>query len=259
MTEIVKFQFERPTLTRPKEYEAKVVHSEWVANDTLKIAFEPTNEPMFPFQPGQYVSIVLDKDEDKGLRRELRPYSMWNHPDEFEYVVTIAKMVEDGRCTSLLKNMKPGDPVRFVGPLGAFFLRRPLHQRLVFVATGTGVVPMRSMIKEMISSGEIHDSDVTLLFGCRHESDLFGMSEFNRWAERFERFTFVPTLSRASDEWAGARGRVTDRLAELDLPVDDMQIYLCGNGAMVDEVVKYCDEAGLHRKTRRIVLEKYFD
>jgi CDP-4-dehydro-6-deoxyglucose reductase len=259
MSEIVKFQFERPQLTRPKEYKAKVVHSEWVANDTLKIAFEPTEEPMFRFEPGQYVSIVLDADEDAGLRRELRPYSMWNHPDEFEYVVTIAKMVEGGRCTTMLKNMKAGDELRFVGPLGAFFLRRPLHPTNVFVATGTGVVPMRSMIKEMISSGEIHERETWLLFGCRHESDLFGLQEFQRWDERFEGFHFVPTLSRASEEWTGARGRVTDRLPELDLNLDDLQIYLCGNGAMIDDVVQWCQDQGLHRKTRRVVLEKYFD
>lgn len=259
MSEIIKFQFDRPQLTRAQEYEARVVYSEWVADETLKIAFEPTSEPMFPFQPGQYVSIVLPKDEEKGLRKELRAYSMWNHPDEFEYAITIAKMVDGGRCTTMLRHLEPGDPVRFVGPLGSFYLRRPLHPSLYFVATGTGVVPFRSMIKDLISSGEIHNHDVTLFFGVRAEADLFGMDEFQRWHERFERFTFVPTLSRAGEDWTGARGRVTAHLEAIDFDVDDMQIYLCGNGAMIDEVVKLMDARGLHRRTRRLVLEKYFD
>ncbi len=258
MSEILKFQFDRPELTRPKEYAARVVYSEWLTPDTLKIAFEPTEEPMFGFVPGQYVSVLLPKDEEKGLRKELRPYSMWNHPDEFEYVVTIAKMVDGGRCTTLLRNMKEGDAVTFVGPLGSFFLRRPLHPHLYFVATGTGLVPMRAMIKDLISTGEINDCDVTLYFGVRSEADLFETAELQRWNDRFPRFTFVPTLSRPGEGWTGARGRVTDHLAAIDFPVDDMQIYLCGNGAMVNDVVELMESRGLSRRTRRLVLEKYF-
>ena len=258
MTEIAKFEFERPVFTRPREYAARVVYSEWVAADTLKIAFEPTSEPMFRFEAGQYVSLLLPKDESNGLRKELRPYSMWNHPDEFEYVVTIVKMVEGGRCTSMLRFLKAGDPVRFVGPLGSFFLRRPLHPHLHFVCTGTGLVPMRAMVKELISSGEIHDRDVTLLFGVRSEADLFETSELQRWNDRFPRFHFVPTLSRPTEGWTGARGRVTAHLDAADLPLDDMQLYLCGNGAMIDDVVAMMEARGLHRRTRRLVLEKYF-
>jgi CDP-4-dehydro-6-deoxyglucose reductase, E3 len=258
MTDIVKFQFERPELTRPKEYTARVVYSEWLTPDTLKIAFEPTSEPMFRFEAGQYVSIVLPKDEAAGLRKELRPYSMWNHPDEFEYAVTIVKMVEGGRCTSLLRTLGEGDEVTFVGPLGSFFLRRPLHHHLTFVATGTGLVPMRAMVKELISTGEINDRDVTLYFGVRSEEDLFETAELQRWNDRFPRFHFIPTLSRPGEGWTGARGRVTAHLEATDFPVDDMQIYLCGNGAMIDDVVKLMEARGLHRRTRRLVLEKYF-
>jgi CDP-4-dehydro-6-deoxyglucose reductase len=259
MSDVVKFQFDRPELTRPREYVARVVYSEWVAEETLKIAFEPTQEPMFRFEAGQYISILLPKDEARGLRKELRPYSMWNHPDEFEYAVTIAKMVEGGRCTTLLRGLQPGDEVTFVGPLGSFFLRRPLHPHLVFVATGTGLVPMRAMIKDLISTGEIHDRDVTLYFGARSEADLFETAELQRWNDRFPRFRFVPTLSRAGESWTGARGRVTAHLEAAEFPVDDMQMYLCGNGAMIDDVVALMEARGLHRRTRRLVLEKYFD
>ncbi|MCO4770979.1 MAG: hypothetical protein KDA24_13175 [Deltaproteobacteria bacterium] len=258
---VERFAFERLPNIRPAEYDARVVHSEWVTPDTLKIAFEPVGAAMFPFHPGQYVSIVLPEDADKGLKKDLRPYSMWNHPDEFEYVVTIAKMVDDGRCTSWLKTLNEGDPLKILGPLGAFYLRRPLHKRLYFVATGTGVVPLRAMVKDLISTGEIHDRDVTLLFGVRTEADLFGMAEFERWAKEFPRFEFIPTLSRSADGdgWQGARGRVTKHLAEWDFPVEDMQIYFCGNGQMIKDGIEIMEGKGLGKRTRRIVFEKYFD
>ncbi len=253
------FQFERIPLPRPKEYEGRVVHREWLTPDTLKVAIEPTSAAMFDFVPGQYVSIVLEEDETQGLRRELRPYSLWNHPDEFEYAVTILKIIEGGRATTYLKGLAEGEAVKMVGPLGSFYLRRPLHPQLYFVATGTGVVPMRAMIKDLVSSGEIHQHDVTLLFGVRHEDDLFETQELERFARKFPRFTFLPTLSQPTESWTGARGRVTAHLEEWDLPLDDMQIYLCGNGAMIDEVTQHLDGRGLNRRTRRVVYEKYFD
>ncbi len=256
---VERFAFERLPVIRPSEYDARVVHSEWVAEGTLKIAFEPVGAAMFPFHPGQYVSIVLPEEPDKGLKKDLRPYSMWNHPDEFEYVVTVAKMVDDGRCTSWLQTLKEGDPLRILGPLGAFYLRRPLHESLYFVATGTGVVPLRAMIKDLISTGEIHDRDVTLLFGVRTEDDLFGVPEFERWAKEFPRFRFLPTLSRAGDGWTGATGRVTAHLEEWDFPIDAMQIYLCGNGQMIKDAIAIMEDKGLSKRTKRIVFEKYFD
>jgi len=259
MAEIERFKFERLPMIKPKEYDARVVHSEWVTPDTLKIAFEPVDAAMFDFHAGQYVSIMLPADEAAGLKRDLRPYSMWNHPDEFEYVVTIAKMVDGGRCTGWLRTLNAGDPLRLIGPLGSFWLRRPLHPHVYFVATGTGVVPMRAMLKDMISTGEIHDRDTTLLFGVRSQDDLFATAEFERWASEFPRFTFVPTLSRPKPGWEGATGRVTAHLAEWDLPVDDMQIYFCGNGAMIKDGIALMESRGLSKRTRRIVFEKYFD
>jgi NAD(P)H-flavin reductase len=259
MEPYVRFEFDRPKLERPRQLDARVVLKEWLTPDTLKIGFEPSGAAMFPFEAGQYVSLIMDKDEAVGLRRELRPYSMWNHPDEFEYAITIVKMVEGGRCTTWLKELAVGARVQLVGPLGSFFLRRPLHPHLYLVATGTGLVPLRAMVKEMVSSGELRKHDVTLLWGCRTEADLFETSELRRWSERFERFTFLPTLSRAGESWTGARGRVTDHLRQWDLPIDDMQIYICGNGAMIDDVVELVETRGLNRRTRRVVYEKYFD
>jgi NAD(P)H-flavin reductase len=121
------------------------------------------------------------------------------------------------------------------------------------------MVPLRAMIKDLISTGEIHDRDVTLLFGVRSQEDLFGTAELERWTREFPRFRFVPTLSRPEPGWTGAVGRVTAHLTEWDFPVQDMQIYLCGNGAMISDAIAIMEGKGLGKRTRRIVFEKYFD
>lgn len=259
MSEIEKFKFDRPTMTRPHPIRARLTASEWVANETLKLAFEPVDEAMFDFLPGQYVSIMLDAVEAQGLKKDVRAYSMWNHPSEERQVVTIVKMVDGGRCSQWLKTLQPGDELTFLAPVGAFWLRRPLHSTLIFVATGTGLVPLRSMLRDMEEKGEFEGRKVTLLFGVRHADDLFAVDELNAMATRLPDFTFVPTLSRPGPDWTGACGYVTAHLADLDFPVDDMQVYLCGNGGMIDDVLALCEQRGLSLKTRRIVLEKYFD
>jgi NAD(P)H-flavin reductase len=259
MSDVQRFEFEKPPRFKAVEYDARVVRREWLTPDTLEIGFEPVGRAMFDFNAGQYVSIVMDADEGAGLKRELRPYSMWNHPDEFEYVVTVAKIVPSGRCTAWLKDAPVGASLRFVGPLGSFVLRRPLHPHIYFVATGTGIVPFRSMLKEMRASGELRQVQTTLLFGVRTQDDLFAVDEFERYARDFPKFNFVPTLSRPKPGWSGAVGRVTAHLAEWDLPVDDMQIYFCGNGKMVTDGVELLKARGLNPRTRRVVVEKYFD
>ncbi len=259
MSDVVRFEFEKPERFKAVEYDARVVRRDWVTPDTLEIGFEPVGRSMFDFHPGQYVSIVLDADETQGLKRELRPYSMWNHPEEFQYVVTVAKMVDGGRCTTWLRDAPVGAPLKFLGPLGGFVLRRPLHSHIYFVATGTGVVPFRSMLQDMRASGELRRVKTTLLFGVRTQDDLFAVDEFERYARDFPNFTFVPTLSRPRPGWEGAVGRVTAHLQEWDLPVDDMQIYLCGNGRMVADGVELMKAKGLNPRTRRVIVEKYFD
>ena len=259
MSEVVRFEYSKPAVARPRETLLRVVAKEWLTPETLRLAFEPIAEASISFVPGQYFSLILPADPEPGSRRELRPYSVWTHPDESHQLVTVARMVKGGRGTSFLRDVPLGTELRVVGPLGAFYLRRPLHRRLVFVATGTGLVPIRSMLAELVRSGQLASHDVTLLFGLRFPRDVFALEELRGWAEQFETFEFMPTLSQPDETWEGARGRVTDHLASMELPIDDVQVYLCGNGAMVQDAVALLEERGLDRRTRRIVLEKYFN
>jgi CDP-4-dehydro-6-deoxyglucose reductase len=257
MADPTPFEFEKPRLPKPQEFPARVVHTEWLGPETLRIAFEPVGAPMFTFLPGQYLNLVLP--EERGLGKDMRSYSLWNHPDEFEYAVTIVRLVPGGRGSAYLRGLQAGDPVRLLAPLGSFVLRRPLHPHLYFVATGTGLVPLRSFVKDLVSRGELRDRDVTLLFGVRAQQDLFAVAELERLSQSFPRLHFLPTLSRPEPGWTGLRGRVTSWLDNAALPVDEMQVYLCGNGKMIEDAVRILEAKGLDRRTRRIVVEKYFD
>ena len=73
----------------------------------------------------------------------------------------------------------------------------------LFVATGTGIAPIRSMLQHVFSLGT--ERRLTLLFGARYASGLLYRKEFERLASEHQNFVFLPTLSRPDDIWSGRR------------------------------------------------------
>ena len=105
---------------------------------------------------------------------------------------------------------------------------------LLFVATGTGVVPFRAMARAELA----HDRPrtVTLVWGLRHEEDLYYQDEFAALAATHSRFRPITTLSRPSEHWTGARGRVQRVLSQCVQSVENLDVYICGNSAMIADV-----------------------
>ena len=85
-------------------------------------------------------------------------------------------------------------------PLGYFTLRHP-GRRAVFVATGTGIAPFRSMLLDHLPRTQPH---ITLLFGARHEQGLLYREDMERMAREFKTFRFLPTLTQPGESWTGA-------------------------------------------------------
>ncbi len=242
----------RPKMFRPEEFSASVQRRVWHSPDTLEITFSLRDRPPFEYYPGQYLNLFLPDSEGK----ESRSYSIWTHPLEVEKgLTTIARIIPGGKASTWLEGLSVGSEVRFTAPIGVFFLRDPLPSRLYFVGTGTGVVPLRAMLRELFLRKD-HEGPSTLYFGVRHQEDLFQLEEFQTLEREQPRFRFVPTLSRPDPSWKGARGRVTAHFTDSNLPVDDAQFYLCGNGAMIDEMTSLLLARGVDRPA--IIREKYF-
>ena len=141
-------------------------------------------------------------------------------------------------------------------PLGYFTLRHPGH-RAVFIATGTGIAPFRSMLLEHLPKTQPR---ITLLFGVRHEEGLLYRDELEQLAARYASFRFLPTITRPTQTWPGRTGRVQAHLNEaLALPSYEDQttldVYICGLKEMVDDVRAELKRRGFDRK--QIIYEKY--
>jgi CDP-4-dehydro-6-deoxyglucose reductase, E3 len=243
----------------PEDYQGTVAFRRLLTPNTLELGIAFPDDPLPQYLAGQYLNLVLPEDKENGLRRELRSYSLFSHPKDDGPLRIIAKLITGGRSSEWLGQLSEGDPISVVAPLGSFHLKPPLHSHLYFVVTGTGVVPIRAMIRELIETGTIHNRNVTLLWGLRSEEDLFGLEEYQDWAEQHAGFEQIVTLSAPNDTWSGARGRVTDYLSAHPVNIDDSQVYLCGNGAMVDDVIALLESQGLPRRSGRVFCEKFFD
>lgn len=202
----------------------------------------------FDYLAGQWVKLTLRN----GLTRD---YSIASAPseamDRFELLVT---HVEGGEGSRILCSLNPGARIEMLGPNG-LFVREERHAHLpaVFIATGTGLAPLRAMIQE----GARKLSPMRLLFGCRTEREILCGEEFSRLS-RSSDFQHRVTLSRPDPAWTGERGYVQTHLQDIAAGLEDAHFYICGLRKMVDAVRSTLKEQlGVDRA--RIHSERYDD
>lgn len=199
------------------------------------------------FVPGQFLSVTATIGDDEITRA----YSIASPPDGSRFAFC-ANLVPNGHLSPFLFRLERGDEIEFKGPYGAFILRRPVSDS-IFVATGTGIAPFRSILLSKLR--EHPDRRFTLIFGVRHEHGLLYNEEWRGLAAEFPNFEYRPTLTRPPAHWTGLTGRVQPHVLETLGGRRDIDVYICGLREMVDDMRSQLKAAGLDRK--RIICEKY--
>lgn len=226
--------------------QARLISSLDLAPDVRHFEFEVADRSEFPFTPGQFVSI---KEQVAG-REVTRAYSIASPPDGNRFALCLNR-VSEGLVSPRLFAMTPGEHIEVEQPLGYFTLRHP-ERPAIFVATGTGVAPFRSILLTVLPQS----GPITLLFGARHAHRVLYREEWQTLAQRHEHFRFIPTITRPDDSWQGATGRVQAHLDEaLAQHATAPDVYICGLKEMVDDVRALLKQKGFDRK--RIIYEKY--
>lgn len=185
----------------------------------------------FEFVAGQWVN--LDVETPAGAVR--RAYSIASRPDRsspgrFELGVTL---VDGGAASQALHSMAAGGRLEMDGPHG-FFTREGLEdQPALFVGTGSGLCPLRSMIASALESPG--GPPMTLLFGCRTPDDILWREELEAWSQS-GRLALHVTLSRPASDWRGLAGYVQSHLTRVVDPASKPHVFICGLSRMVKEV-----------------------
>jgi ferredoxin-NADP reductase len=262
---------ERTTLDRPHyraRLEQKLLLSERA--QCFHLEFSIPQLETFEFRSGQFVSMLA---KDATGKQQTRAYSIASAVRQNRFDLCVNR-VEGGFFSNLLCDLEPGQEVELHGPHGLFTLRTPLTDA-VFIATGTGVAPMRGFVEWLFPENgpdRAEGRDIWLVYGTRHETDLYYEKYFEKVAAQRPNFRYLRTLSRPQEGWEGLRGYVQDHVAEIvqrraeqnhHAPVVtageprgfDIHAYICGLNDMVSANRDRLKELGWDRK--QIVFERY--
>jgi len=214
------------------------------------------NAPRFGFVAGQWLSMKAKTPDGEEITRA---YSIASPPNGDNRFALCLNRVQDGYMSNFLCDMKEGDEISCQGPFGDFILRPPMRDT-IFIATGTGIAPIRSMLRWLFQSNEDdrtrhRGKQLWLVFGNRTEQDIYYHDEFLALAEQHANFHYWLTLSRGSPEWQGLRGYVQDHVSAIAQGRTDMHAYICGLDKMVKANRELLKSLGWDRKS--ILYEKY--
>jgi ferredoxin-NADP reductase len=231
---------------KPLTVQSRLISKKFLTADVVEFTFAP--EPAFVFQPGQFISIVVP-GAGPGGRDLRRAYSIASSPElradgkaVFELCV---KLVEGGPGTTYLNSLKIGESMSGMAPFGDFVFKPKPGRHALFISTGTGLAPFRSMALSRIFA-ENKPVSTRVLFGARNEGDLLYTEEL---LSALGSGNLVQALSRSQANWCGFKGRVTDWLRNHEAQIEwaNTEFYLCGNGAMIDEAKQILAGKGVEK------------
>ncbi len=232
-------------------FTATLARSTQLSDQTKHLEFETAELKSFDFMAGQFVSMTAPKEG----REITRAYSIASPPRNDATFDICLNRVPGGFFSNFLCDMQEGQSVKFHGPHGLFTLRNPIRAA-IFIATGTGIAPMRAMAQWLFrdpSRNEGHE--FWLVFGTRYSKDIYYREEFEQLQRENPNFHYIVTLSR-DQEWKGERGYVQDQVRKIAQGRTDMDAYICGLNDMVSANRKLLQEdLGWDKKS--VIFERY--
>ena len=197
-----RISVERPLLT------AELTKSVWLSPQTKHLELRVSGVDEFRFTPGQFVSIKQPKLDGKA---HTRAYSIASAPRPDATFDLCLNRVEDGFLSNWLCDLEVGANIKFHGPHGLFVLREP-RQDAIFIATGTGIAPIRGMIQWLFERPDRNcGHEYWLVFGTRGEESIYYREEFAQIARQIETFTICQRSAAATSTGraAGDTSRIT--------------------------------------------------
>lgn len=237
-------------------FNASVVERHDLTPELSIVRVQPDEGPVPEFLPGQYTLLGLPKDEETGWPKPKllrRAYSIASAASERRYLEFYVVLVEGGRLSTRLWNVPEGGRLWMDHTVRGKFTLDDVHHgaELLMVATGTGVAPFMSMLRTTRGTGRWRR--FVLVHGVRRVADLGYREELEQLASTDPTFTYVPVVSReGTASWDGPRGRVQQILVDgtltrntgIELDPKRINVYLCGNPAMIESVHEILDSRG---------------
>lgn len=211
-----------------------------LTEDVVEVVLRlPPKDPL-NYLPGQYVDVI----GKNGVRRS---YSLANAPRADGKMELQIRQVEGGVMSQYwFEELAVNDLLRLEGPQGTFALRDTAPTNLIFLATGTGIAPVKAMIEQMKADppARFAGKKIWVYWGGRYTSDIYCQLDFGLLG-----VTFVPVLSRPDSGWRGRSGYVQDILVTDEINLADAVVYACGSEHMIASAKEKLIAFGLPQKS----------
>ncbi|MBS4040169.1 MAG: 2Fe-2S iron-sulfur cluster binding domain-containing protein [Flavobacteriales bacterium] len=181
------------------------------------------------FLEGQYLNVIWN-----GIKRS---YSIANPSSSFEIELIIKNYQGGAMSTYWFGQAKTNDLMRLEIPKGTFFLRNhPGKENLVFLATGTGIAPIKSILESTTNQVKLGQfKRIFVLWGMKFEKEIF-------WEPSSSEVEFIPVLSRESQ----SKRYVQNVISNLELDMTNTVIYACGSEDMIQDARNKSIQLGLN-------------
>jgi ferredoxin-NADP reductase len=219
-----------------KWYQARITDIRDIGIKTKRFFIKIDQKEIFDFTPGQFITLDLPIGDKR--RDRWRSYSIANLPNEKNILEMCIVHLDGGKASDWFFNQAQiGDTIKFKGPDGGFVLPIKNNKNLVYICTGTGVAPFRSMIKHL-ETNDLENRNVHLIFGTRFFDGVLYRKEWDEMVEKYVGFHVSYALSR-ENKIGFTHGYVHNIYLEEyhGKNMEDYLFYICGWSNMIDEAV----------------------
>lgn len=210
------------------DFEAEVIENVQCTADIHMLKLKLSDpKTTIEYAAGQFFEFEIPGLEDT------RAYSLANTFKDDSIVEFHVKRVNEGKGSNYMCDLQAGDVVTGSGPYGTMQLRDRTKD-LIFVAGGSGMAPIKSLVEELFS--EEFSNEAWFFYGARTEKDLYLTKEWNELASQHPNFHFIPALSdqNPSEEWVGETGFIADVIGRKLDKMTNADAYLCGPPIMIE-------------------------
>lgn len=208
-------------------YEKKIIPSKIdlikkLNKDVVKLVLRIPPNSNFKYNSGQFVNLTVGN-----IKRSYSIANFSNHNNKLEFFI---KNYSNGKMSDYIFNRaKINDLLRIEGPMGTFFLRDSELSNIIFLATGTGIAPIKSILEEINNSFHKYENKIFWLFvGVRYEKDLV-------WEPIFDKLNinYFPILSRQGKGLTKQKEYVQNAVLNHGIDLANSQVYACGSNNMI--------------------------
>lgn len=219
----------------PKEYEG-ILTAKKKLTSAISLFTIQVQDAAFSFLAGQFMMVSMT--QNLGLARA---FSICSSPEKKNQVEFCMKINPNSVVSEKLEQSPMKTKIRLKGPFGMFTLQQTAKE-LVFIAGGTGIAPIRSMVSMLLHQKT--KNNIWLFYRFKTTEEYLFKEELESFAREHKNFKLILSVSNPAPEWRHETERVQSIIAKYIKDPSKVECYMCGPPPMVKDLVEELPDLG---------------